>query len=133
MLWNMIPELNAQLNSAMTSPIRFAYWICVLYINANMETQKIQIQNTKYTKYSINKLENIQKIEFGNTKDGSIFTSPVPLIYKIWNTNTKYEINNRQNIQKNRIWKHKRWKYFHKLSPSYLWGLLHKAPGENPH
>ena len=48
-----------------------------------METQKIQIQNTKYTKYSINKLENIQKIEFGNTKDGSIFTSPVPLIYKI--------------------------------------------------
>ena len=100
MLWNIIPELNAQLNSAMTSPIRFATWMCVLYINANMETQKIQIQNTKYTKYSIYKIENIQKIEFGNTKDGSIFTSSVPLIYKIWNTNTKYEINKSQNIQK---------------------------------
>ena len=74
-----------------------------------METQIIQIQNTKYTKYSIYKKQNIQKIEFGNTKDGK----------------TEYT--------KNEIWKHKRWKYFHKLSPSYLWGLLHKAPGENPH
>ena len=46
------------------------------------------------------KIENIQKILFGNTKDGNILTSSAPLIYKIWNTNTKYEINKRQNIQK---------------------------------
>ena len=61
-----------------------------------METQIIQIQNTKYTKYRIYKKQNIQKIEFGNTKDGkteytkmkygntkdgNIFTSSAPLIY----------------------------------------------------